>query len=62
MNTNNLCSCCPPDSNQAFNDNIYSKAKVLNKTKIKTASRILKKKAKFQGSRDSLRRTSNDRH
>ena len=43
MNTKNLCSCCPPDSNQAFNDSIYSKAKVPNKTKIKTASRILKK-------------------
>ena len=43
MNTKNSCSCCPPDSNQAFNDNIYSKAKVPNKTKIKTASRILKK-------------------
>ena len=43
MNTKNLCSCCPPDSNQAFNDNIYSKAKVPNKAKIKTASRILKK-------------------
>ena len=43
MNTKNLYSCCPPDSNQAFNDNIYSKAKVPNKTKIKTASRILKK-------------------
>ena len=60
MNIKNSCSCCPPDSNQAFNDNIYSKAKVPNKTKIKTASRILKK-AKFQGTRDSLRRTSNDR-
>ena len=43
MNTKNSCSCCPPDSNQAFNDNIYSKAKVPNKAKIKTASRILKK-------------------
>ena len=43
MNTKNSCSCCPPDSNQAFNDNIYSKARVPNKTKIKTASRILKK-------------------
>ena len=43
MNTKNSCSCCPPDSNQAFNDNEYSKAKVPNKTKIKTASRILKK-------------------
>ena len=28
---------------EVFNDNIYSKAKVPNKTKIKTASRILKK-------------------
>ena len=43
MNTKNSCSCCPPDINQAFKDNIYSKAKVPNKTKIKTASRILKK-------------------
>ena len=43
MNTKNSCSCCPPDSNQVFNDNIFSKAKVPNKTKIKTASRILKK-------------------
>ena len=43
MNTKNSCSCCPPDSNQAFNDNIYSKAKAPNKAKIKTASRILKK-------------------
>ena len=43
MNTKNSCSCCPPDSDQTFNDNIYSKAKVPNKTKIKTASRILKK-------------------
>tara|TARA_B100001564_G_scaffold260733_1_gene222499 strand:+ start:76 stop:384 length:309 start_codon:yes stop_codon:yes gene_type:complete len=43
MNIKNSCSCCPPDSNQVFNDNIYSKAKVPNKTKIKTASRILKK-------------------
>ena len=43
MNTKNSCSCCPPDINQAFNDNIYSKAKVPNKTKIKIASRILKK-------------------
>ena len=43
MNTKNSCSCCPPDSNQASNDNIYLKAKVPNKTKIKTASRILKK-------------------
>ena len=43
MNTKNSCSCCPLDSNQVFNDNIFSKAKVPNKTKIKTASRILKK-------------------
>ena len=43
MNIKSSCSCCPPDSNQVFNDNIYSKAKVPNKTKIKTASRILKK-------------------
>ena len=43
MNIKNSCSCCPQDSNQVFNDNIYSKAKVPNKTKIKTASRILKK-------------------
>ena len=43
MNIKNSCSCCPPDNNQVFNDNIYSKAKVPNKTKIKTASRILKK-------------------
>ena len=43
MNTKNSCSCCPPVSNQAFDDNLYSKAKVPNKTKIKTASRILKK-------------------
>ena len=43
MKIKNSCSCCPPHSNQAFNDNIYSKAKVPNKTKIKTASRILKK-------------------
>ena len=43
MTIKNSCSCCPPDSNQVFNDNIYSKAKVPNKTKIKTASRILKK-------------------
>ena len=43
MNIKNSCSCCPPDSNQVFNDNIFSKAKVPNKTKIKTASRILKK-------------------
>ncbi len=42
MNTKNLCSCCPPDSNQAFNGNIYSNSKVPNKAKIKTASRILK--------------------
>ena len=32
MNKKNSCSCCPPDSNHAFNDNIYSKAKVPNKT------------------------------
>ena len=43
MNIKNSCSCCPPDSNQVLNDNIFSKAKVPNKTKIKTASRILKK-------------------
>ena len=43
MNIKNSCSCCPPDSNQTFNGNIYSKAKVPNKAKIKTASRILKK-------------------
>ena len=43
MNIENTCSCCPPDSNQVFDDNIYSKAKVPNKTKINTASRILKK-------------------
>ena len=43
MNTNNSCSCCPPDSNQAVNGNIYSKVKAPNKAKIKTASRILKK-------------------
>ena len=50
MNTKNSCSCCPPDSNQAFNGNIYSNAKVLNKAKIKTASRILKKLSfKVQG-------------
>ena len=43
MNTNNSCSCCPPDSNQVVNGNIYSKVKAPNKAKIKTASRILKK-------------------
>ena len=43
MNTNNSCSCCPPDSNQAVNGNIYSEVKAPNKAKIKTASRILKK-------------------
>ena len=43
MNINNSCSCCPPDSNQAVNGNIYSKVKAPNKAKIKTASRILKK-------------------
>ena len=42
MNTKNSCSCYSPDSNQAFNDNIYSKPKIPNKTKIKTASRIKK--------------------
>ena len=42
MNINNSCSCCPPDSNQAVNGNIYSKVKAPNKAKIKTASRILK--------------------
>ena len=43
MNTNNSCSCCPPDSNQAVNGNIYLKVKAPNKAKIKTSSRILKK-------------------
>ena len=43
MNTNNSCSYCPTDSNQAVNGNIYSKVKAPNKAKIKTASRILKK-------------------
>ena len=43
MNTNNSCSCCPPDTIQAVNGNIYSKVKAPNKAKIKTASRILKK-------------------
>ena len=43
MNIKDSCSWCPPDRNQVFNDNIYSKVKVPNKTKIKTASRILKK-------------------
>ena len=60
MNIKNSCSCCPPDSNQVFNDNIYSKAKVTNKTKIKNCLKD-SKKAKIQGTRDSLRRTSNDR-
>ena len=43
MDTKNLCSYCPPDSNQAFNGNVYSNAKVPNKATIKTASWILKK-------------------
>ena len=43
MSTKNSCSCCPPNSNQAVNGNIYSKVKAPNKAKIKTASRILKK-------------------
>jgi hypothetical protein len=42
-NTSNSCSCCPQDSNQVFERNIYSKAKAPNKAKIKSASRALKK-------------------